>query len=380
MTVFPLKKWAEKIDKIRRGFLWKGQEKANGGNCLVSWECVQRPLQFGGLGILNLELFGWALRSRWLWLQKTDASRPWAGLPIRVPPNAQALFDVAVVTTVGNGESTKFWLDRWLQGKTVAEWAPNLFLLIPKRAKKLRTVAQGLQDRIWIADIRGALSVQVLVEYLQLWNLVDNLELQQDVPDQLSWRLSKHGTYSSKSAYEAYFTGTIKFGPWRRIWKTWAPLKCKFFVWLAVKNRCWTADRLEKRGLPDPAACPLCDQAAETIQHTLIGCVFAREVWTLILDGLGLRSLAPQPGCCRFISWWCTATKAVPKEMRKGLNCLIILVAWEIWKHRNACVFEGKRPCVHIILQTVANECSLWSLAGASALKELLTRRLISRD
>jgi hypothetical protein len=31
------------IDKIRRGFLWKGKEQANGGCCLVAWE-VMRPL------------------------------------------------------------------------------------------------------------------------------------------------------------------------------------------------------------------------------------------------------------------------------------------------------------------------------------------------
>jgi hypothetical protein len=72
--------------------------------------------------------------------------------------------------------------------------------------------------------------------------------------------------------------GTIKFGPWRRIWKSWAPLKCKFFVWLVVKSRCWTSDRLAKRGLPHPTACPLCDQAEETIQHVMISCVFVWEV------------------------------------------------------------------------------------------------------
>ena len=55
------------IDKKRRGFLWRGQEKANGGNCLVAWEKVQRPFEYGGLGIHNLEYFGWALRILCLW-------------------------------------------------------------------------------------------------------------------------------------------------------------------------------------------------------------------------------------------------------------------------------------------------------------------------
>ena len=32
---------------------------------------------------------------------------------------------------------------------------------------------------------------------------------------------------------------------------------CKFFIWLAIKIHCWTADRLAKRVLPHPPACPL---------------------------------------------------------------------------------------------------------------------------
>jgi hypothetical protein len=64
--------------------------------------------------------------------------------------------------------------------------------------------------------------------------------------------------------------------------------------------------------------------------------------------------------------------------MRKGLNSLIILVAWEIWKHRNVCVFEGTSPNVQEVLHAVTIEGFLWCMAGASALQELLLQSLIT--
>ena len=65
LTVFKLQKWAiKKIDKLRRSFLWKGSTDANGGHCLVKWSKVMRPKNFGGLGVLDLDLFSRALRLR----------------------------------------------------------------------------------------------------------------------------------------------------------------------------------------------------------------------------------------------------------------------------------------------------------------------------
>ncbi|WVZ93865.1 LOW QUALITY PROTEIN: hypothetical protein U9M48_039818 [Paspalum notatum var. saurae] len=291
MLALDLPKWVIKaIDKRRRGFLWKGQEQANGGNCI-------RPFLYGGLGVHDLERMGWALRIRWLWFMKTDTSRPWAGLHVQIPSQAKALFDMAIKVNVGNGENTKFWIDRWLHGKRVADMAPNLFLVIPKRVAKRRTVSQALFNRCWVSNIKGALTIQVLVEYLHIWELLEGVILQPDTPDTLIWRLSSSGCYSSKSAYEAMFIGTIKFSPWKRVWKTWALGNCKLFIWLAIINRCWTSDRLAKRGLPHQLACPFCDQATETTNHVLSSCVLAREVWTIVLQSSGKISNGDDMTC-----------------------------------------------------------------------------------
>jgi hypothetical protein len=37
------------------------------------------------------------------------------------------------------------------------------------------------------------------------------------------------------------------------------PPQCKTFLWLAMRDKCWTGSRLEKRGMSYLEVCPLCD-------------------------------------------------------------------------------------------------------------------------
>jgi hypothetical protein len=70
-----LSAWLHKaFEKVMKGFLWSGSDEVQGGKCLVAWSRVQRPLDLGRLGVLDLRLLGHALRVRWLWLQCTDPS------------------------------------------------------------------------------------------------------------------------------------------------------------------------------------------------------------------------------------------------------------------------------------------------------------------
>jgi hypothetical protein len=132
-----------------------------------------------------------------------------------------------------------------------------------------------------------------------IWELVDGIVTQQDTHDQTNID-GNCPLQVLTTAYDAYFLGTISFAPLKRIWKSWVPMKCKFFICLATNIRCWTSDWLAKRGLPHPPACPLCDQADETIQHILVSCVFSREVRTLVLRNLNLVAVVPPISICCF--------------------------------------------------------------------------------
>jgi hypothetical protein len=103
----------------------------------------------------------------------------------------------------------------------------------------------------------------------------------------------------------------------------------------------------------------------------VVSCVVARQIWFNLLAPLNLGDYAPGQQEYNFAEWWRRVLKKVKKEYKKGVNSLIILGAWMIWKHRNACVFESVAPSVISIMRQLKDEHSLWCLAGARKLQGL---------
>lgn len=83
---------------------------------------------------------------------------------------------------------------------------------------------EALADNSWTNDIVGGLPVVAVGQALQLLDIIAQTALtEQD--DQHIWTPAASGQFSTKSAYERQFIIGIKFEPYRRLWKTWAPLK-----------------------------------------------------------------------------------------------------------------------------------------------------------
>jgi hypothetical protein len=64
---------------------------------------------------------------------------------------------------------------------------------------------------------QGNLSVAIIAEYIQLWDLLDEVQLQEEVDDTHKWRFDTSGQYSAKSAYDNLFLGATLVQPYERI-------------------------------------------------------------------------------------------------------------------------------------------------------------------
>ncbi|TVU43545.1 hypothetical protein EJB05_10024, partial [Eragrostis curvula] len=261
---------------------------------------VCRPPELGGLGISDLKNLIWALRMRLC-----------AALPTQVPVQVQAFFSIASKSEVGNGFLILFF------GLIIGFMDGASPILLPDYSQLYQR--EECSDAPCWRPSPIAPGLQIYKEPTQ-WP---------DVEDVRIWQFSANGQFSAKTAYKSLFLGATQFRPLKEF-GTLGHL----FLWLVDHNRCWTADRLQQRGLPHPKMCPLCDRENETINHVTVS--YSHSVFML----------SPQPTDDSLDTWWERTSEAASGMIWNGLNSLIILEAWTIWKHRNRYVFDGATPSI----------------------------------
>lgn len=160
-------------------------------------------------------------------------------------------------------------------GKAPNDVAPSAFRLA--RRKNL-TVKEALVDGRWMKGLQRIASTEEIDQFIHLWEMIQTVQLTTD-RDCIKWNLTCDGSYSAKSAYHFQFLTRIPQPRLDQVWRVKAEPKIKFYVWLLLQNRNWTADRLSNRGWPHDDKCALCDQLLETAVHLTLLCPFAKEVW-----------------------------------------------------------------------------------------------------
>ena len=170
-----------------------------------------------------------------------------------------AMASLSMVVWHGDGEAGIFWSDSWLAVRPLCHHAPHLFTAISRSGQR-RTIKDALSNNRWVIDIRGALTTQVLCQYLQVWEMLRGVTLNPLQSDRFIWRWSADGKYFASSAYRAFFAGLTTLLGAQELWKARTPPRVKFFAWLALHNRLWTAKRQRRHRLQATDSCALCDE------------------------------------------------------------------------------------------------------------------------
>jgi hypothetical protein len=112
--------------------------------------------------------------------------------------------------------------------------------------------SDGLTENTWIKDIHaGYVTVEVCSQRIQVWEALEGVERDVNIPNQFIWKGSRTGVYTTKGTYMMLCQGMMIDDMHKMVWKSFAPLKCKIFIWQALRYMLWTADRRFRHGLEE---------------------------------------------------------------------------------------------------------------------------------
>ncbi|KAK2638081.1 hypothetical protein Ddye_025876 [Dipteronia dyeriana] len=109
-----------------------------------------------------------------------------------------------------------------------------------------------------------------------------------------------------------------------------------FILWMAVRGRLPTRDRIHKYDHGAVTTCVLCNSHLESHAHLFFECLFSRAIWTQLLNYCGTHWI----GLCwnDFIAWASTHWRGnTPVIVAKKL-CLGAAV-YHIWRKRTCHIF-----------------------------------------
>ena len=136
-------------------------------------------------------------------------------------------------------------LDRPVLGGSLFQFiAPVVFAAIRKRKLKVTVVELLIANNSWVRHLSGSFTMHFLLEFGigKLCDLLEQVHLS-DEPDTFTWHLTEHQNYSVASAYGAMFLVSSPVLSSKQLLKTAAPPRVRFFFWLCMHRKCWTAAR-----------------------------------------------------------------------------------------------------------------------------------------
>ena len=190
---------------------------------------------------------------------------------------------------VGNGQGIKFWKDIWLGDTPLKVSFPSLFVLAPSKEAWVREYwSSATSGGGWNPIFSRPFNDWEVEEAERLLCGLGRYTLEEEVADEVRWKLTKAGVFTVKSMYKALQMSAIQPFPWQMVWTCIQP-KISFFTWEVAWGRILTLDKLQRRGIYLVNRCFLCQEAEELVDHLLLHCSKTRVLWELLFPLFGVN-------------------------------------------------------------------------------------------
>ncbi|XP_071738158.1 uncharacterized protein [Rutidosis leptorrhynchoides] len=136
------------------------------------------------------------------------------------------------------------------------------------------------------------------------------------------------------------------------------PKKVEIFVWRTRKKRLPVLCELDKRGIDlHSVRCPLCDDDIETVDHSILFCKYAYDVWAKVCDWWGLPLHANLSISELFDEHCGLASTALGSKIWQAVTWIC---GYLIWRNRNHKVFKGETWNTQVALCEIQVKTHEW--------------------
>jgi hypothetical protein len=398
LSLFPIPMdVAKRIEKIQRDFLWGGMNDDFKYH-LVEWDKVCTPIDEGGLGIRNIRRFNQALLGKWLWRFAYEEGAWWRSVLVAKYGSDWGGWRSGVISgshgvglwkficmgwqnfrrffkyDPGEGSKIRFWEDVWCGDRSLKEEFPGLHSIARFKEASIADNMEYSSDSIqWNIQFSRLFHDWEVGELAAFYKCLYDYKLQGEGRDKLWWVPSRKGVFEVKSFYRALSPrGSVSF-PWKSVWKSKAPPRVAFFVWTAVHSKILTLDNLGRRGLVVVNRCWLCETDGESVDHLLLNCAVARDLWITFFARFGLCWVMPCSIKELLASWWTVGRTRSTVVWKMVPHCIL----WCIWREQNNRCFEGlsrtREELLHFFLVTLFSWTTGWLAPRAISFVDFLS-------
>ncbi|KAK1360680.1 hypothetical protein POM88_045154 [Heracleum sosnowskyi] len=319
-------------------FLWGGNVNSRSQH-KVSWHDCCLPKNEGGLGIRDLTEWNRAAIFYQIWrLSKPHADSLWilwlheclfkqksfwtASLPSSSPWCLKEIMNLRqeakhyIFYSIGRNSGLKLWHDPWINHESLVNLlGPDIISI--EGSFPLAPIRSIIANGIWSTSRSNHMLA------MDLRCLISTYTISRE--DKVFWQNNHNPNISI--IWHSFRNSAVP-PPWvPMVWHSLSIQKCAFFMWLMLKKRLLTKDKMIRFGFNVNPRCTLCYCQDETVQHLFVECPYSYLV---------LKS-SPIPLNINWADWEIgNFIQGQVINLHKRLAWLFISVAiYSIWKERN---------------------------------------------